>query len=503
MMNAARLAILPLSIVVTMAGCFEAGEDLSADDDASLRKCNRKTGRWCDAGGGEPDPEPTPEPTLDAGAPADAGLPGSGTWPVLRAFPGAEGFGTQTIGGRGGKVIKVTNLNDSGPGSFREAVTASGPRIVVFDVSGTIKLASRVVITSPYLTIAGQTAPGGGITLAAAPSNRKGTMYISTHDVVMRFLRLRPGTPSGTTDSSDGLTVWNNGAGDPYNVVVDHCSFSWATDENLATYHGAHDLTFSWNITAEALSNGMHPEGEHSKGMHMSGDGTHSLSVHHNLIAHNMDRNPQPTNPGLADYRNNVVYNYGKHGCFVSNSKGRPVLNFIGNYYKPGPDTKSGIYELDVYDGSGVGWELFVKGNIGPHRPTLAQPDSDFMAPEGRSSMVATEYKVAPVTTTDAMTAYDQVLARAGVTAPMRDAVDARIVGEVKGGTGSLIDHESDVGGYPALATAPAPVDTDKDGMPDDWETARGLDPTVDDSAKDRNGDGYTNLEEYIGLLAK
>jgi pectate lyase len=271
------------------------------------------------------------------------------------AFPGAEGFGAETPGGRGGRVISVTNLDDSGPGSFREAVTTPGPRIVVFRVSGTINLETDIDITSPYITIAGQTSPAGGITLKADSCNGRGVLGVHTHDVVIRYLRLRPGPHPcyGDGDSSDGIVVYKPGT---YRVVIDHSSISWAVDENVSLWSDAHDITFSWNIISEGLAHSTHKLGEHSKGAHLSGWNTYNISFHHNLLAHNNDRNPQPTNPGIADIRNNVVYNYGEHAALASSSKGRPRFNFVGNYYRPGPDSDRDQYVLDVYRGSSAGW---------------------------------------------------------------------------------------------------------------------------------------------------
>jgi pectate lyase len=418
------------------------------------------------------------------------------------AFPGAEGFGAETPGGRGGRVISVTNLDDSGPGSFREAVTTPGPRIVVFRVSGTINLETDIDITSPYITIAGQTSPAGGITLKADSCNGRGVLGVHTHDVVIRYLRLRPGPHPcyGDGDSSDGIVVYKPGT---YRVVVDHSSISWAVDENVSLWSDAHDITFSWNIISEGLAHSTHKLGEHSKGAHLSGWNTYNISFHHNLLAHNNDRNPQPTNPGIADIRNNVVYNYGEHAALASSSKGRPRFNFVGNYYRPGPDSDRDQYVLDVYRGSSAGWAFFVEGNIGPRRSRDSQPQADAVDPAGRSSMVGRPFPAAPVTTTSAATAYRQVLAGAGARVPYRDAVDQRIVRDVRDETGRIIDDPWMVGGWPILPSRSAPPDTDRDGMPDARERAHHLDPSIDDSARDRDEDGYTNIEEYVNELVQ
>ena len=426
--------------------------------------------------------------------------PASRQAPAVKAFPGAQGWGAGTPGGRGGRVINVTNLNSSGPGSFRAAATASGRRIVVFRVSGTITLKTDIDIVDPYITIAGQTAPGGGITLRADPCNDGGVLGVHTHDVVIRYMRLRPGPHpcAGAGESSDGIVIYKPGA---HHIVVDHCSISWAVDENISLYDDAHHVTFSWNIVSEGLSNSSHEEGEHSKGAHLSGENTYRISFHHNLLAHNNDRNPQPTNPGLADIRNNVIYNYGKNAALTSNSHGKPRFNFIGNYYKPGRDSDRSEYELDIYGSTSIGWAFFVNGNIGPHRTRASQPQRWTIDPRGRPFRVANPFPGSGIRTTSAATAFQEVLADAGARVQHRDAVDRRIVHDVREGTGRIIDRPADVGGWPRLPSTAPPPDRDRDGMPNAWESARGLDPSTKDAAGDRDGDGYTNIEEYLYWL--
>ncbi|HSV39010.1 MAG TPA: hypothetical protein VLI04_09640 [Nocardioidaceae bacterium] len=438
-----------------------------------------------------------PSGALQAGEPAE---PVARRAAVAKAFPGAQGWGSSTPGGRGGRVINVTNLNDAGPGSLRSAAEAKGRRIIVFRVSGTITLKSKIAIENPYVTIAGQTATGGGITLRANSCSSDGVLGVHTHDVVIRYLRLRPGPHpcAGLDDSSDGIVIYKEGA---HHIVIDHCSISWAVDENISLYDEAHHVTLSWNIVSEGLSNSTHTEGEHSKGAHLSGDHTYRISFHHNLLAHNNDRNPQPTNPGLADIRNNVIYNYGKNAALTSNSHGKPHFNFIGNYYLPGPDSDREEYELDVYGPTSVGWAFYVRGNLGPHRTAAAQPQRRMVDPAGRPWMADQPFRGSGIRTTSAATALKQVLARAGALIPYRDPVDRRVVKDVREGTGHIIDDPSDVGGWPAIPAGPPPADDDWDGMPNTWEVARGLDPHVKDAARDRNGDGYTNIEEYLNWL--
>jgi len=246
----------------------------------------------------------------------------------LPAFPQAEGFGAYALGGRGGKVIFVDNLNDDGPGSLRAAVNDPEPRIVIFRVSGTIELESHLMIRHPYITIAGQTAPGDGICL------KKFLMKIDhTHDVIVRGIRVRPGIESGLDgDAIDGIDVHYS-----QNVIVDHCSASWSTDEILNTNKQSTDITVQWCIFSESLNNSIHHKGEHGYAATIGG---YRASYHHNLFAHNKGRNPSiggsdDSRTEQLDFRNNVIYNWISRVC-----DGKPrTMNFAANYYKQGPAT--------------------------------------------------------------------------------------------------------------------------------------------------------------------
>jgi pectate lyase len=425
-------------------------------------------------------PQALPVPTVVAG----------------KAFPGAEGFGTDTPGGRGGQVCAVTNLNDSGPGSLRSCIDLAGPRYVVFRTGGTIVLETRLNVVQPYLTIAGQTAPGGGITLRMDPASPTGlgTMDVLTHDVVIRYLRFRPGNGTTGKDSDDALAIVNPGV---YNVVVDHCSFSWAVDENVNTYDGTTNITVSNSIIAEGLNNAGHPLGPHSKGLLAGGIGAHNVSIHHNLFVSNVDRNPQVSGVSVADVRNNVIYNYGTGSgtgvTLVSSSKGAPRVNWVGNFYKPGPGSDPNRAEFATYNGStGPTEQWYGEGNA---RWT---PSGILPARVGQSvGQVGTPFPAAPVRTTSAEQAFAEVLADAGASR-VRDAVDARLVAEVINGGGSFKDA---AGPYPPLAAGTAPVDSDGDGMPDSFESAKGTDPKVADATGDRNGNGYDDIEDWFSSL--
>ncbi|GAB2651867.1 pectate lyase family protein [Kribbella swartbergensis] len=405
------------------------------------------------------------------------------------SFPGAQGFGASTPGGRGGRVLHVTSLEDSGPGTLREALNARGPRIIVFDTGGTIKLASSIRIKDPYVTIAGQTAPGDGIALRMRSSQDSGLLDVNTHDVVIRGLRLRQG-PHKKVDAAIPLEL----ADGAKRVVIDHNSLSWATDEVLTTYDHSADITISWNIIAEGLSHSRHYSGEHSRGLFLSGDDSRNITAHHNLLAHNMRRNPEVSIAGVADIRNNVIYDYGTVATLVSDKRNSPGMNVVGNFYKPGRDSSLDVPEIRGYP-EGSGMPLCAAGNLRSNgQPARLNADANRW-------LVSSAAPAPPVATTSALQAYDDVLAGAGSRAPRLDSVDRRIIADVRNGTGHIIDDPADVGGWPDLTPGTPAADTDADGMPDEWETRRGLDANTDDSARDRDRDGYTNIEEYINAL--
>ena len=456
--------------------------------------------------------------------------------PVV-AFPGAEGFGAQSLGGRGGTVIEVTNLNDSGSGSLRACVEARGPRICVFRVGGTITTQSEIIAANPYLTIAGQTAPGGGITLRASQNYHEEPFVISTHDVIIRFVRFRAGASATPNSSRRSMTV-NFGA---YNVILDHCSFSWATDQPLLLIDGVHNVTIQWSIISEGLALSTHFEDgsfeEHSTGLSVSGKNynstaqTGNITIHHNLLAHNGGRNPQNAGYGLEDVVNNVIYNWGRQAFTTQDLQADVPTNIVNNYFKAGIDSIG--YEVQAHHNnkSMMGPRIYLSGNIGPNRSDDTQPNISIVKPGDRDFLVESPFPAPPVTTTTAKQAYQDVLANAGARVPSLDAVDKRIIEEVKLGGGRIIDCVSvneltspiscaarvylsssdytrygihdplDDMGWPVLAAGTPPQDSDHDGMPDNWETSHGLNPNADDSAQDRDGDGYTNLEEYLNDL--
>ncbi|YCM42512.1 hypothetical protein V2O64_14470 [Verrucomicrobiaceae bacterium 227] len=426
------------------------------------------------------------------------------------AFPSAEGYGKHTVGGRGGKVFEVTNLNDSGEGSLRAAVEAKGPRTVVFRVSGTIDLKSDLRIKNPNITIAGQTAPGDGICIKRYP------LMISADEVIVRYLRVRFGDESGKDADAISSRYVNN-------LILDHVSASWSVDETMSIYH-CENITVQWCLISESMFNSNHSKSNHGFGGIW---GSHKSSYHHNLIAHHSSRNPRfASGCGHTDYRNNVIYNWGYRSCYggEKQQKGSEKFNFssinvVANYYKPGPATDPGR-KAEIAEPSSRGADdkgsWHVAGNF--MEGSAAVTSDNWSGVRGSNYMKLEQaWDAMPIKQETAEAAYQSVLKNAGATLPKRDSVDTRIIGEVRNGTATyegvydtrkkvadkskvtgIIDSQNDVGGWPELKSAPAPKDSDHDGMPDEWETAKGLNPNNADDRNKIGDDGYTMLEHYL-----
>ena len=410
------------------------------------------------------------------------------------AFPEAEGFGAATPGGRGGRIWIVRTLADAGPGSFREAVTASGPRVVVFAVGGLISLGSPLEIREPFLTIAGQTAPGGGITLRGAQ------VSIQTHDVIVRHLRFRPGDIART--EADALNI----VGDSHDVIVDHCSASWSVDEALSPSGAIRNVTVQWSVIAEALNHSIHGKGAHGYGSLVRANG--GVTLHHNLWAHNAARNPRlGDNYGREpwptfDVRNNVIYDYGEMASGMTGD--RLSVNYVANYIRPGPSSNRSRGIVVLTDTASAAY--FLEGNVADGLPGRGNDASwfDKTAKDGKPlvTIVARPFPAPPVRTTSAAEALEAVLADAGATRPQRDAVDARIVRTVRDRNGSVIDSQAQVGGWPEYKGGTPPADTDQDGIPDGWERRHGLDPRDAADAARIHSSGYSSIELYVNELA-
>jgi hypothetical protein len=457
----------------------------------------------------------------------------------IPAFPGAEGGGAFSFGGRGGKVYVVTSLEDDGPGTLREACEKGGSRIVVFNVAGIIRLKSPLIIRAPYITIAGQTAPGDGVCVAGE------SVWINTHDVVVRHMRFRRGeTYVGRRDDAIG--------GNPVgNIMIDHVSASWGLDENMSMYRHMYDpgdgskvqklptvnITIQNSIFAEALDTY-----NHSFGSTLGGE---NCTFMRNLWANNTGRNPSIGWNGIFNFVNNVVFNW-KHRS-VDGGDYRATYNMINNYFKPGPvtprDSPVGHRILNPESGRSnlehkVFGRAYVNGNIveGYDKVTndnwaggvQVEDESDRDLPDAGEYTeyirASTPFPMPPITIMDSREAYAHVLENAGATLPKRDPVDLRITETVRTGKISyreginseeyyqfehrrlprdsykqgIITDISQVGGYPSYKGQPY-KDTDKDGMPDVWEKKYKLDPKDPaDAVLDCNGDGYTNIEKFI-----
>lgn len=456
------------------------------------------------------------------------------------AFPGAEGGGRFAVGGRGGTVYEVTNLNDSGAGSLRDAVSQPN-RTVVFKVSGIIRLNSTLQISKNNVTIAGQTAPGDGICITGY------TVNIKASDIIIRHIRCRL---SDVKDIEDDAMHSFSGAFQ--NIIVDHCSLSWSVDET-GTFYDIKNFTLQWCIISESLYHSVHEKGDHGYGGIWGGN---HASFHHNLLAHHTSRNPRfcgsrftgKPEEEIVDFRNNVIYNWGNGNSSYGGEGGH--YNMVNNYYKAGPATPGNLttsstsnkrnrilnytsyyYATDaaVYPDTLFGGKFYIDGNYVEGYPDVTadnwtkgvQKDSYAKAAQliaaARQSI---PFDAPPVTTQTAEQAYLSVLENAGAILPKRDAIDQRIIREARTGTATyegseyakvtsagvshpsgIIDTQLNVGGLPVYNSEAAPTDTDHDGMPDAWELLNNLNPN---DASDRNQigtDGYTNLENYLNSI--
>ena len=459
------------------------------------------------------------------------------------AFPGAEGFGRYVTGGRGGKVYHVTNLNDAGEGSLRWALNQNGAKTIVFDVSGTIHLKSSLDISKGNVTIAGQTAPGDGICVADYP------MQIKTNNVIVRYMRFRLGNKNVQVNGADG---WDGFGGfDQSDIIVDHCSVSWSIDECLSIY-GNKNTTVQWCLVAQSLQDAGHSKGSHGYGGNWGGSGA---SFHHNLMAHHESRVPR-LGPRYTtqldermDMRNNVFYNYCGNGCYGGEAMN---VNIVNNYYKPGPGTAQiGTTKQERIAGLGIRTEsyitsypdyaptlhvwgkYFVEGNVNPkynavtndnwqygiyNQINASSNDGHYNEEVKDSIRLSQPIDYVVTTTHTAEQAYEKVLAYAGASLH-RDTFDDLMVNDTREGlatyTGAgnhkgIIDSQEDNrpadasddwSAWPTLNSAPAPADTDRDGMPDDWEAANGLNPNDASDGAITTSDGYTNLEHYLNSI--
>ncbi|MDZ4112162.1 MAG: pectate lyase [Brevundimonas sp.] len=426
--------------------------------------------------------------------------PAAAQEPTL-AFPGAEGAGRHAAGGRGGAALRVSNLDDSGPGSLRAAIETDGPRTIIFDIGGTIRLASPLTIRRGRITLAGKTAPGGGITLRDQP------LVIAADDVIVRHIRSRLGDESGV--EADAISIERG-----RRIILDHVSASWSVDETLSVgsrydppERGVYDVTVQWSVISESLNASGHAKGDHGYGSLVRGGHGAHMTFHHNLWASHRARMPRPGNynPAAVDptgprleFRSNVFYNWGgAHAGYNADTESLSAYAFTGNAYLTGPDSRGRLafdesnplarawFEDNAMDGvlPADPWSL-VRDADRPRYRLTGRPDWADPARQPPDAALA------------------RVLDRAGAGAT-RDAVDERIVAGVRNRSGRIIDSQTQVGGWPELDPGSPWRDADGDGLPDDWEEARGLDASDPaDGAADADGDGFTNLEDWLNALA-
>ena len=396
------------------------------------------------------------------------------------AFPGAQGYGAFTAGGRGGKILFVTNLNDSGPGSLREAVEAKGPRTVIFRVGGIIET-KGLAIHEPYITIAGQTAPGEGICIKKTASDGSAFELNGTHDVIIRFLRIRAGNNTGDF-RGESFRAYNSD-----NFILDHCSCSWGNPETLSASGTVDRYTVQWCIISEG-----NDQQRHAFASIIGGDRS---TWHHNLFAHMESRVPRWGDITVqCDFRNNVMYDWGGY-CAYGDVR---TLNYVNNYLRSGPSTKQKYFIFDPK--TPLPASLYVSGNFIAGSPKVSQ-DNWMGVHADKSLQSSTPFPAQPVQSQSAEEAYASVLKNAGAILPKRDSVDARAVSDTQNGTGHIINSEKDVGGWPAYASGNSPLDSAHDGIPDDWEKSHGLpfdDPAI---ANKVTPEGYTELELYLNSL--
>jgi len=453
--------------------------------------------------------------------------PGLSTAQAVKAFPTAEGFGANALGGRGGVVCKVTNLNDSGSGSLRNCVQGlTGKRIVIFDISGTIDLSSPLFIqgsSGSYITIAGQTSPGGiQLKCTTGPCLY---VYNGAHDVIIRHLRIRQGATKGGNNLALGLYAPNSQVRD---VIVDHCSIYWNADDTTTIYGDVQNVTFQWNIIAESVT--AYAGTSVGKGT-IIGSQRPTVTLHHNLYAHIAMRTPLNQRSTIVDFTNNIVYNWGSDAA--PSFKGSHAMNwgipfqlnpantnsafgnFVNNLYIAGPNSTYPGTMFILGNGAGSNGELggtkiYTSGNWSPQCPTgcandwnngFVDFDTGYKAAVEGKYRVYTPFNTAPLIVHPTANLRSLVLAIVGAYKPSRDSLDAQVVNDVKNLTGNIANTGSG-GPWPTLTSGPAPIDTDGDGIPDSWELARDLNPNDPSDGPKVNSNGYTNVENYLNELA-
>ena len=418
-----------------------------------------------------------------------------------RSFPTAEGFGAAAVGGRSGAIIYVTNTNDAGPGSLRACIEATGPRNCVFRTGGTITLQSALQVRQPFLTIAGETAPGGGIAIRNSDTIIEPSLMVMTGDVIVRHIRIRPGPHTVEACCSGAVGLYTEKA---RNIIFDHVSASWGSDETVDSEYAA-DFTWQWGLLAEPLLGG--GPGRRNRARNMLFTRSGNVTVHHTLFVTGKFRNPQIEMmvPGaVAEIVNNVMYSpRWEYVVSLIDARTHVNANIVGNYKLKGRNIFNDRL-VHLFEEGDHGFSVYLRDNYDEPYRTANEPENSVLLDEHRKYVVANPHPTLSVTTTSAAQAYDDVLANAGATRPARDAADHRFVKEVIERSGRLLKNDPrEVGGWPVLEAGTPYADGDEDGIADPWETAHGLNPADrTDGVGDLNGDGWTNFENFVHELA-
>lgn len=450
----------------------------------------------------------------------------------LRIFPGAEGFGTSSRAGRGGKVCIVENLNATGEGSFRSCVEESGPRVVLFEVGGTIEVETPIVIRNPYISIYGQSATGDGILLRANELSGESPLNVETHDVLIQHLRVRAGSAYHETCCRDALRVGSQEKNAVYNVVIDHNSFSWGTDQIASSWFDSNNITFSYNFFSESLhDNDSNKGGPGGRGLLVGSEGSHSISIHHNIFAHSFQRNPLLVTSGVVDVVNNLIFHWvSRAGQQESRFDGQRV-NWVGNRFIGLKNSQTKFGQATSY-----GWgdilltetnvpmkgSVYFEDNIGRNKRwpwqeewEIANTDYATSYDPALSYHSQEKFEAPQVTIVAAKKLIDVLPGIVGATLPVRDTVDKRIVEELFSKSGFMPnciaanENKSEnrcslnVGGWPTMMSGESREDYDRDGLPDEWEAEYGTAPDLMDSQNDLDGDGYSNLEAWLFGIPK
>jgi pectate lyase len=416
------------------------------------------------------------------------------------AFPGAMGFGKYSIGGRGGEIVTVSNLNDSGVGSLREALSYDFPRIVVFTVAGNIKLHTPIVVNTPYLSLYGHTAPGDGIVISG------NSVVFSSHDVIVRFIRFRPGDldygPPNLWGSMDAISIKSGEPDQNYNLIFDHCSFSWSTDELVGIWDDARDITIQNSILSEPLNSNLHPKGGHAFGL-LTGERNTRISIIRNLFAHNFARNPWIAGFGHFEVLSNIVYNPGGMALQVVSydKNANQTVAVINNKFIEGPNSYS---RKEVLIWRKYLGKILIQNNLGFNKKT----DQKQFFYDWNTTGEQLDFDLYSYSDSNYVNSLPQYLINnedvdsyikdfGGAFLPIRDQVDRRAVSTWLSRTGKIIQSQKDEGGFPEYLYYPRVTDMNKNGVCDEWETKYGITNSINFS-QDIDFDGFTNIEEYI-----